>query len=170
MNVTFKTIVEYLEGLADQHVNISEKYRWNKTELASSIRSGVALPIALIDAPETQEEATNNASFNNHSCAITILGKNGVDTSKITSYNEQNEVLDFCQNICFELAARIKYDAALPQIAGQKNWLYGLLVKGSFHYFKVGPVFSNSYYGYRVEFNMKSKVDCNVDVAIWNDL
>lgn len=164
MNVTFETIVSYLENLATQHIDVAEHFRWNKTELQGSLRSGVNLSLMLIDAPETQEEFPNNKSFHNHSCAITILGKSGVDTSKIDNYANQNEVLDHCQQICFEIAKRIKYDGQLP------GWMYGLVVGESFHYFKVGPIFSNGYYGYRCEFNIKAKADCVVDTAKWGDL
>jgi len=163
---SFETIISYLENLAAQHVAVATAFRWNKAQLAGQLRQGTATSIVLIDAPETQEEFTNTKVFNSHSCALTVLGKQGVTAFKRDDYAAQNEILDHCQRICFEMAARIKDDAS----TGRVPWLRGLVVKGSFHYFKVGPLFSNAYYGYRVEFTIKSKVGCVVDVAKWGDL
>lgn len=163
--ISFLSIISYLENLAAQHNNILSVYRWNKVEFQNNIKRGVSLPVMLIDSPETQAEGENARTFHNHSLAITILGKEGVRTDQIDDTDKQNEVLDYCQQIAFEVMARIVDDSLQVN-----HWLYGKVDKQSFHYFKVGPAFSDGLYGYRVEFNVKSKESYVLDATKWADL
>lgn len=164
-NLSFLTLINYLENLAVLHVDVASSFRWNKVEFHNALRPGVTLPVMLIDSPETTAEGDNSKTFHNHSLAITILGKEGVNTAPIDNTAEQNEVLDYTQRIAFEVASRIVEDS---RTIG--HWLYGMVDKASFHYFKVGPAFADGLYGYRLEFNVSSKECYKIDTAKWSDL
>ncbi|WP_028890879.1 hypothetical protein [Tenacibaculum sp. 47A_GOM-205m] len=170
-NISFLTIVNYLEALSANHVDVKDSFRWNVNEVSGALRSGVALPITLIDAPETQSSGKNTTPLIHiNTTAFTVLGKPNTKTGNLDDYDAQNEVLDYTQRICFDFQKRILHDASLPKINGQKNWLYGLIDKNSFHFFKVGPLFSEGLYGYRCELTIKNKVTTEVDAEKWSDL
>ncbi|RSC96066.1 hypothetical protein [Tenacibaculum singaporense] len=170
-NISFLTIVNYLEALSENHADVKEHFRWNVNEVTGAIRSGIELPLALIDTVETQSSGSNNTPLiHNNTTAFTVVGKPNTKTGNLDDYEAQNEVLEYCQRICFDFQNRILHDASLPRINGEKNWLYGLVDKNSFHFFKVGPLFSDGLYGYRCELTLKSKVITEVDNTKWADL
>jgi hypothetical protein len=168
--ISFLNIVNYLENLAEKHIDIKNSYRWNVSEVSGALRSGIELPVMLIDAVETQTKGDNTKTIHVNTTAFTILGKPNTRTGNLDEYEAQNEVLDFCQQICFDLESRILEDATLSKANdGSKNWLYGLVDKNSFHHFKIGPIFSDGLYGYRCEVSLKNLVSTCVDNNKWND-
>jgi hypothetical protein len=164
---SFKKIVDFLTLIGSNHTDVNSVYRWNRLELDGAMRSGATKSIMLIDAIEVNTDSPGNNNLHLNQCAITILGKEGVSTAKIDSYDAQNDVLEHCQNIAFEIAARLIREA--DDYAANK-WLYGNLEKGSFSFFKVGPVFTENLYGYRCEFTIKSLEDYSIDYDKWADL
>lgn len=169
--ISFLTIVNYLESLATLHVDIKDQYRWNASEFSGALRKGVELPVMLIDAIETQTGGDKTKTIHNNSGAFTILGKPNTRTGNLDAYAAQNEVLDYCQTICFDIETRILSDSEnIKDTNGDKNWLYGLVDKNSFHTFKLGPVFSDGLYGYRTEFTLKNLVPTCPDSSKWSDL
>lgn len=168
--ITFSQLNAYFKNLGENHVDIQDVYRWNPQEFTGKMRSGVQLPVMLVDPVETHPSGDTTKTIHSNHIAFTVLGKPDTKTGKIDSYDAQDEVLDYCQNICFDLEARILYDATLPEIAGVKNWMYGLVDKNSFHHFKVGPVFVDGLYGYRTELIFKNTVPLGVDVSKFTDL
>lgn len=169
--VSLFTILKYLENLAENHVDIKGHYRWNVSEVSGKLRKGIELPVKLIDSVETQTSGDNTKTLHNNMTAFTILGKPNTKTGNLDEYEAQNEVLDFCQQICFDVETRILYDAEQVEDSdGNKNWLYGLVDKKSFHHFKVGPIFSDGLYGYRCEVTLKNQVCTIPDSTKWDDL
>lgn len=168
--ISFLNIINYLEQLAVNHVDIKKSYRWNVSEVSGALRSGIELPVMLIDAVETQTKANNTKTIHVNTTAFTILGKPNTRTGNLDQYEAQNEVLDFCQQICFDIEQRIINDASISRKNGVKNWLYGLVDKNSFHHFKLGPIFSDGLYGYRCELTLKNQVCTEPNVYKWNDL
>lgn len=169
--VTFIQITQYLEALSLHHKDVNSSYRWNASEFAGSLRQGVLLPVTLIDAVETQSSGDSSKTIHANTTAFTVLGKPNTSTGNLDSYDAQNEVLELCQNICFDFETRILHDAKQPQNAqGGKNWLYGLVDKNSFHHFKVGPITVEGLYGYRCEVTLKNTVPTDVEAAKWDDL
>lgn len=169
--ITFLTITNYLEALANKHVSVNDSYRWNATEFTNALRQGVNLPVMLIDAVETQPEGDHTKTIHRNSTAFTVLGKPNTSTGNLDAYAAQNEVLELCQGICFDMETRILHDAQQPLDAqGNKNWLYGLIDKNSFHHFKVGPITVDALYGYRCEVTLKNTVSTQVETEKWNDL
>lgn len=169
--ISFLTIVNYLETLATAHVEIKDTYRWNANEFSGSLRRGVNLPVMLIDAVETQTSGNPSQTFHANTTAFTILGKPNKPTGCLDAYDTQNEVLDYCQSICFDIEARIiDYAQQAKDANGNKNWLYGLVDKNSFHTFKIGPITSDGLYGYRTELTLKNQVPTCPDASKWNDL
>lgn len=169
-NASFQKIVDFLTNLGVQHTDIGDVFRWNKLQLTGNLKNGAILSVMLIDSIETLTNNPNNKAMHQNNCAFTILGKPNVSTAQIDSYDNQNEVLEHCQSVAFEMAARIIKEATETNLQGPLKWLYGNVELASFHYFKVGPVFSNQMYGYRCEFTIKAKEDYTVDVAKWDDL
>ena len=168
--ISFLNIVNYLESLAQKHIDIKNSYRWNVSEVSGALRSGIDLPVMLIDAIETQTKADATKTIHVNTTAFTILGKPNTRTGNLDQYDAQNEVLDFCQQICFDIEKRILNDSEqVKDSNGAKNWLYGLVDQNSFHHFKVGPLFSDGLYGYRCEVSLKNIVSKCVDSNKWND-
>ena len=165
-NASFETIIGYLENLGNLHVDVNSTYRINRVELAGSLRKGASKSIMLIDAIEVNTQKTNNINTHLNQCAFTVLGKPNVSTAKIEDSTAQNEVLQHCQSIVFEIAARIKHDSRNVAL----DWLYGNLQEDSFSFFKVGPVFIDSHYGYRCEFILKSNEVYKIDPNKWTDI
>ncbi|WP_340074560.1 hypothetical protein [Leptobacterium sp. I13] len=169
--VSFLDVINYLEQLVANHVDVKTAYRWNVSEISGALRSGIELPVMLIDAVETQTLGDNTKTLHINSTAFTILGKPNTRTGNLDQYEAQNETLDYCQQICFDLEQRILYDSENVKDAnGNKSWLYGLVDKNSFHHFKVGPLFSEGLYGYRCELSLKNQVGMAPDGAKWADL
>lgn len=163
---SFKQITDFLTNLGNLHVDVNSVYRWNRTELAGAMRNGAAKSIMLIDAVEVNTKSPGNNNVHLNQCAFTILGKDGVSTAKIDSYTAQNEVLEHTQQIAFEIATRIQIEASEIENA----WLYGHLEKGSFNFFKVGPIFTENQFGYRCEFTITTTEVYKPDVTKWSDL
>ena len=168
--ISFLNIVNYLEELANNHVAIQTSFRWNVLEASGKLRAGIELPVMLIDSIETQTNASNTKTIHINTTAFTILGKPNTRTGNLDEYEAQNQTLDYCQQICFDIEQRIISDANNPIKNGGNNWLYGLLDKNSFHHFKVGPVFSDGLYGYRCEVSLKNQVCTEPNPDKWNDL
>jgi hypothetical protein len=162
---SFQEITDFLTDLGNKHVDVNSVYRWNRTELSGAMRKAVQKSIMLIDAVEinANSPAENNVHLNQ--CAFTILGKEGVSTARIDSYDAQNEVLNHTQKIAFEIAARIQRESYNADLL----WLYGNLEKGSFNFFKVGPVFTENLFGYRCEFTIKTMEVYKLDPTKWTD-
>jgi hypothetical protein len=169
--VSFLTIVNYLEQLAANHTEINGSYRWNSSEFSGSLRKGVALPVMLIDAVETQTSGDHKKTIHSNMTAFTILGKPNIKTGNMDTYAAQNEVLDFCQQLCFDIETRIIHDAEqVSDAEGNQNWLYGMVNKNSFHHFKIGPIFTDGLYGYRCELTLKNQECTLPDASKWEDL
>jgi|GEM_PF-1393964 len=168
--ISFLTIVNYLESLASKHTLINDSYRWNLNEVEGQLKSGLTLPVLFIDPVEVKPSGDAAKTFHSNITAFTILGKPGVNTNKLDSYDEQNEVLDYCQQLCFDVQERIMHDATIARIDDEKNWMYGLVDKSSFHFFKVGPLFTDQLYGYRCELTLKNKVSLYIEKNKWTDL
>lgn len=166
--VSFDHIISYLEGLGDKHIDINKSFRWNRLQIQGAIRGENKESLMLIDAPEFNSEGTQ---VNVHviDCAITILGKKDVSNPNLEDDSKQNEIINHCANICFEVGARIQTDS-YDSSDNTLKWLYGNVIKNSFSYSKVGPIFTNMYYGYRLEFQIKSPEVYKVDPAKWSDL
>lgn len=168
--VSFLTITNYLEGLAAKHITIKSAYRWNVGEVSGALRKGIDLPVMLIDPVETQTNGDASKTFHSNTTAFTILGKPNTKTGNFDEYEAQNQVLELCQTLCFDMEARILHDAQQTHTPEGKNWMYGLVEANSFHFFKVGPLFSDGLYGYRCEVTFKNQVPTCVDASVWSDL
>lgn len=164
----FTTIKDYLESLGNLHVDINKVVRWNLAELNGQMRTNNQESIMLIDAPQINSEASER-NVHVHDCAFTILGKPGVSAPRIDDYEKQNEIIQHCQNICFEVASRIQVDSYKSEDASLK-WLYAGLQKQSFQYFKVGPIFTNNLYGYRCQFEITTREVYTIDPLKWSDV
>lgn len=169
--VSFLNIVNYLEDLAKNHTDIKDSFRWNVAEVSGALRSGIQLPVMLIDAVETQTKADATKTIHINTTAFTILGKPNTRTGNLDEYEAQNATLDYCQQICFDIEKRIIYDGNLPKTPNDtRNWLYGLVDKNSFHHFKVGPLFTDGLYGYRCEVSLKNQVSTEPNKDKWTDM
>jgi hypothetical protein len=162
---SFLKIVTLITSLGEKHKDIDDVFRWNRLELAGALRRSANNTIMLIDAVEVMPSSVGKSAHSNN-CAFTILGKKDVKTDKIDSYAEQNEVLEHCLLIAFEVAARLILEANDPAV----KWLYGNITKGAFTYNKVGPLFTNNLFGYRCEFTINSIEKYIVDQSKWIDL
>jgi len=169
--ISFLDIISYFEALGRNHVDIKQTYRWNVSEVSGAIRSGIELPVMLIDSIETQTGGSDSKTLHKNHTAFTILGKPNTQTGNLDEYQAQNETLDFCQKISFEMEARILEDASqIKDANNNKNWLYGMVDKNSFHHFKIGPIFSDGLYGYRCELALSNQVPSCADKNKWKDL
>lgn len=168
--ISFLDIVNYLENLAENHTEINSSYRWNVAEMEGNLRSGLLLPVMLIDAIETKSEGSPGKFFHVNTTAVTILGKENTPTASMDDYENQNIVLNFCQGICFEIESRIVHDSKIAKINDLSNWLFGMVDLNSIQHFKIGPITSDSLYGYRLEFTIKNNVPKMPTISKWNDL
>lgn len=168
-NISFNILISYLEELADKHVDIKSHFRWNISEVTGAMRSGIEYPVMAIDSPEVSTSGDRSSRFHYNSMAFTILAKpeniRGAD-----KYAEQNQVLNECLQICYELEKRIVADSALRARAGEKNWLYNLLDINSFNFQKIGPIYSDGLFGYRCELLIKNSVPKGLDASKWTDI
>ncbi|MFV9552098.1 hypothetical protein [Algibacter sp. PT7-4] len=169
--ITMLIITSYLENIANNHALIQDKFRWNISEVTGQLRKGVNLPFMAIDAVETKTTGDKTKIIHLNSTAFTILGKPNTKTGNLDQYEAQNQVLEYCQNICFDIENRILHDAQqIKDAQGNKNWLYGLVDQNSFHHFKVGPLYAEGLYGYRCEITLKNQSTICVEKDKWNDL
>lgn len=169
--VSFLKIVNYLESLATHHAEIKGQYRWNVSEFSGALRKGVHLPVMLIDPVETHTSGDNKSTVHSNTTAFTILGKPNTKTGNLDEYEAQNEVLEYCQAICFDIEQRIIYDCdQVKDTSGKKNWLYGRIDKNSFKFYKIGAIFTDGLYGYRCELTIKNQVITPFNASLWGDL
>ncbi|NKI28271.1 hypothetical protein HCG49_17085 [Arenibacter sp. 6A1] len=169
--ISFLDIVSFLESLAEAHQDIKGSYRWNVAEFTGKMRKGVELPVMLIDAVETQSSGDKSKRFHGNSTAFTILDKPDTNSGMLDEYQAQNQVLNACQQICFDVEDRILFTASVARDDNNvKNWLYGLVDENSFHHVKVGPIFVDGLFGYRCEVTLKNQIPTVPDISKWKDL
>lgn len=168
-NISFETLVSYLEDIAEKHVDIKSNFRWNIAEVQGAMRSGIEDPLMAIDSPEISTSGDRAKRFHYNSMAFTILAKPDAQRG-VDKYLEQNKVLNACLLICFEIEKRIIADGALRLMSGEKNWLYNLVDVNSFTFQKVGPIFTDSYFGYRCEFLIKNSISPTINASKWSDI
>jgi len=130
-NASFSKIIELLTTIGNAHVDIVDTFRFNSLELSGALKKGLNATVMLLDAIEVQPDGSEKVSAHRNQCAITILGKKDVSTARIDNHDAQNEVIDHCQAIAFEVAARLLYEASFVE----KKWLYGNITKNSFSYY-----------------------------------
>lgn len=168
-SASFKEIIDFQTNICKKHKDVVDVFRFNKLELSSALRRGSNGTVVLLDSIEVDPNAnTSGKVIHRNKGAFTVLGKKDTSTSDITNYDAQNDVLDHCQTIAFEIAARYKYESNIFNEANK--WLYNNIDINSFSYFKVGPIFADNLYGYRCEFTIKSIENFIVDPGMWEDL
>lgn len=155
-DISHEQLLLFFENLGKQSTHINGCYRWNTDEFKGAMRKGIKITVMLIDSPTIAEQGNDATNVNDmYNCALTFLGKEGVKTGRMDSYVEQNEVLNHNLEIAKKFRAKITHLSEQEELNDVKNWLYGRLVKGSFKFLKVGAIFTENLYGYRLQFQIR---------------
>lgn len=170
MALTHNDIINKLAEIGESHTGIKSHYKWNLAEFfdfSVAVREGYNVTLMTYESPTvvpSNEESNLHLDWN---CGFNILGKEGVETYEIDNQQAQNEVLNHCLEIAFEVMRKLILDASIPFVKDVPNPWYSVLKKLSFSFTKIGPVTANNLYGYRCEFSLNPKFKTSVDISKW---
>lgn len=170
MALTHDDVINKLAAIGNSHVDIKTHYRWNLAEFFdqnANLRPGTSSTLMTYESPTVIPSNSENNIHLQWNCAFNILGKEGVHTYEIDNEPAQNEVVNHCLEIALETYRKLIADTSIPLIDGVPNPWYGVLQKLSASFTKIGPVSSESLYGYRCEFVLNPKFNCNINPQKW---
>ncbi len=160
---THKPIIDYFESLNTALKDFPDKsfFRMDLSEIKGGIRSGIKFPCMTVESPDGNGEgSTSNSSVAGRMFAFTIYMN-----PKQTNYQEQNEMIDQCEQIGKKILSRMRLDNSNPD-----HLLYGKFSIDSCRWHKVGPIFTQMLYGYRFTGLISGTESFKVNKEDWEDL
>lgn len=154
-------LVQYFAYLAENHVDIEGFYRFDISEIQSRLRSGAGNRTLMLEAAEIgfiDSQAQEKALA--FTFAYTITGPCTKD-----DHDKKNTVINDCMKIAMEVERRILQDSEDPS-----HWLYNRYEATQTQGFKVGPIFADTRWGYRVEVTLANTDPRYPEAAKWTDL
>ena len=145
--------INYFSVLAIEHNEIAMCYELDEEEILSGIRSKIKYPCLMLEAPDfgLYDNKTNTDSV--VPTGITILSP-----SKPGDFERRKELLISHERIMLDIVSRLRADDR------QGNWHVDT---NQLRYNKVGPVFSDHCYGWRLEVRYQRWVDLTVNNDRW---
>lgn len=162
VDVTYNLVTSYFKEIQNQHIDLNSFFRFNRSEIMGPMRSGVdyyALLLEDIDLDINDNGAQNKS--NDFELAILIL-----DHAPKENYDKQQIVLHESLEIAREIERRITADSEKPD-----HWLYNRYDANETSITKVGPIFNDPCYGYRLATTLTAiNVKRLPNPDKWNDL
>lgn len=160
--ISYTVLLDYFRDIQVKHVDLNSFFRFDRREIMGKMRSGVNYPALLME--DTDIDYAENGGQNKYEgFEVSVLV---LKYAKSGDFGLIEQVLGECQEIAREIERRITGDSENPA-----HWLYNRYDANSTTIHKVGPIFSDPCYGYRLTttlFNTMGKRLPNT--AKWSDL
>jgi hypothetical protein len=168
--INFKSYIAYFKNLAEKHVDIAHDdngtirfARLNPEEWLSGMRGNIDIDgkVMILESYEhTAKDLHSDNHLQDYTGAFMILGRAQVD-----DFDTQDTVIKECEEICIEISKRI-YNNSLDY----DNRFFLNIEPSQYTFQKVGPLYNNQWFGFRLQFDFTDKYDITVDDNKWSDL
>lgn len=161
-NINHSALVAYFESMAANHVDLRDFYRYDLSEIMSKLRSSIETPALMLEAASI--DLVENGAQSKHqefdlAFMVLLPFKRG-------DHQLNNANLTTAEEIAMELERRITKDSEDPN-----HWLYSRYDASETSLVKAGPLFAESYHGYRCRLVLKNtNVKRMPNQAKWSDL
>lgn len=161
-NLGYSNIVAYFRSLAEKHVDLSDFFRADTTEIMAAMRPGVNYPVLMLEDPELDLSDNLGQNKTEHF----DLGFAVLIPCEVQNWDEIEEKRAQTMDVIMELERRVLADSENPE-----HWLYNRYDANETRFHPIGPIFTDNCYGYRCEMMLR-----NTDVkrtptnAKWSDL
>ncbi len=132
-SVSHIAIVSLFRYIADNHTLIKGFVRMNLEELQGAFRSGVALPVLMLESHEGGYTGNTQHTLTNRTVSFSVLDK----PKHRNDYDDQDRILDASEQTGLDIINLLIHYSNDPT-----HWLYHNLDKDSVSFHKVGPLFS----------------------------
>lgn len=145
--------ISYFSQLAEEHCEIAMCYELDEEEILSGLRSKIKYPCLMLEVPDfgLYDNKVNTDSV--VPSGITILSP-----VKPGNPDKRKELLISHERIMLDIVSRLREDDRRARWHVDTNQL---------RYNKVGPVFSDHCYGWRLEVRYQRWVDLTVKAERW---
>jgi len=161
--LSFKKVDDYLNSLANRHIEIKDYCGTSPDELADKISSvaGFGSPGMVFFEVYSKLSGNQQRTFNNRSIsfAITIGG------IKADDHLGRRDAVSNAEQIGLEVLSRIEFDSKLPSI----GWLYKNFIKESINYAEFDPRGAEGFVGMDFHFDLKTLEPLVVNPEKWTD-
>lgn len=160
---THARLVDYFKNINTQLNDFGENsfFRQDLEEIFGGFRVGINFPALAMESPEIDGQDSSEQS--------TVIGRMFAFVvymnPKLNDYDQQNEYLDICERVGKKILARMRYDANIPG-----NILYRKFKMNTVRAVMVGPVYTESLYGYRFAGMISGAESFKLDPTDWKDL
>lgn len=160
--ISYSTLLDYFRDLQQKHVDLNTFFRFDRREIMGKIRKGVEYPALLME--DFDLDYNENVAQNKHeSFEVSVLV---LEYAKHDDYDNIESVLGNCLEIAREIERRITADSENPD-----HWMYNRYESNSTTIHKVGPIFSDTCYGYRLATTIDNTISKRLpNSSKWSDL
>lgn len=160
---THKPLLDYFENINSNLKDFPDKsfFRMDIEEIFGAFRRGINMPAMSVESPEgeaTKSSPSNNFIGRTFAFNIMAMPKKG-------DFEEQNRIIDQCEQIGWKIIARMRFDNTDP-----KSLIYNKFKVSSVRFHKIGPLFNEELYGYRFTGEIGSSESLQVNKDDWEDL
>lgn len=150
----------YFKNLATSHKQIHGFFRMNLSEIQGYFRKGIELPALVLESYDGGIGGSKISTDINRGFAFTIYLKPAAN-----NFDAEDEKLSIAERIGLEIIARMHLDSFNPE-----SLLFNQFDKNTVEYHKVGPIFTEGFFGFRFFGEFKGLHSLKVDPNIWKDL
>jgi len=161
--LSFKKLDDYLNSLADRHVEIKDYCGTSPDELADKISSvaGFGNPGMVFFDIYSKLSGNQQRTFNNRSISFAIV----IGGIKPDDYSGRLDAVSLAEEIGLEVLSRIELDSKLPAI----GWLYRNFIKESINYAEFDPKGAEGFVGMDFHFDLKTLEPLVANPEKWTD-
>jgi len=152
----FEQYSSYFENIANRHKKIKSFYEIDEDEIISGLRSKVQYPCLFLEFPEPTafDNSTNTDVKQPSGLAVLSPCKPG-------DFKKRREILVENEKIILDIVSQMRKD----RIEGNNLWFDLNQTRWS----KVGPMFTDNLYGWRLDFNIQRWLDIEYYESDWNE-
>lgn len=151
----FEQFSTYFEDVANRHPEIKWFYEIDEDEIIGGLRSKVKYPCMMLEFPEPSgfDNSTNTDVKLPSGLAILSPCKQG-------DFAKRREILISHEKMILDVVSQMKQDRILGNFFLDVNQL---------KWSKVGPMFTDNLYGWRLDFQIQRWLDLNFYEDQWNE-
>ncbi len=161
-DIQYSTLLNYFRDIQTKHVDLSSFFRFDRSEIMNKMRKGVNYPALLLEDFDIDlNENTGQNKYEGFEVNILVIKH-----AKQNDYDDIELKLGECLEIVREIERRVTADSENPD-----HWLYNRYDANSTLIHKVGPIFSDPCYGYRLSTTLENTVSKRMpNTDKWSDL
>lgn len=161
--LSYKKVNDYLQQLAQKHVDIQDFCGTSIDELESKINStlGLLSPALVFINISSKLSGNTQRTFNQRSIFFSIV----ISGIKQDDFQGRIDAVSLSEQIGLEVLSRIEYDSKIES----SGWLYKNFLKESVSFSEFDPKGAEGFVGMDFNFDLKTLEPLIVDPAKWTD-